>query len=222
MITEWKVQNPIMPVYLWKQPNFAAVWLTGFIVYGWWQSIVYYICLYAQKVSQLSPMATAGRFAVCVFCLSGCLSPCARADLEKTTLLSPFLFCNISMCPISIITCISIGLAIDRYPPKAILFGGLLACIVTPIPAAVMGPDTSFWASVFPVAVVGVAAISIVYNVVSILMLAAVPPCAFCLSLSLCFLELISNPAANNLERFSPAELQNRWLEDCATPGSKL
>lgn len=80
------------------------------------------------------------------------------------------------MCPISIVTCISIGLAIDRYPPKAILFGGLLGCIVTPIPAAVMDADTSFWASVFPVAVIGVAAISIVYNVVSILMLAAVPP----------------------------------------------
>lgn len=117
------------------------------------------------------------------------------------------------MCPISIFTCIGIGFAIDRFPPKAILFLGLLAMVLAPISAGVMKPETSFWASVFPVAIIGVAAISVVYNVVSILMLAAVPPYVSS--------ALHALPAESMLTRLSHADPPSPSQVASATPAFK-
>ncbi|KAF1359305.1 MFS general substrate transporter [Lizonia empirigonia] len=51
---EKKVRNPIMPMSLWKIKNFAALWITGFVVYGAYQTVIYYIVLQAQEVAKLS------------------------------------------------------------------------------------------------------------------------------------------------------------------------
>lgn len=75
---EKKVRNPIMPMSLWKIKNFAALWITGFgksanvscsaivltasVVYGAYQTVIYYVVLQAQEVAKLSAGATALRF----------------------------------------------------------------------------------------------------------------------------------------------------------------
>ncbi|KAF8824799.1 hypothetical protein HHX47_DHR7000077 [Lentinula edodes] len=55
---ERKVQNPIMPTYLWKLPSFAGIWCAGFLLYCWWASVVYYLSLIAQEVLFLTPLNT--------------------------------------------------------------------------------------------------------------------------------------------------------------------
>lgn len=50
---EKKVSNPIMPLSLWKIPNFAALWIAGFFAYGGYQSILYYAMLMAQEINNL-------------------------------------------------------------------------------------------------------------------------------------------------------------------------
>ncbi|KAL1644489.1 hypothetical protein SLS58_004403 [Diplodia intermedia] len=59
---EKKVPNPIMPLSLWKLENFAALWIGGFVMYGGYQTIVYYTTLIAQEVMHLSAGQTALRF----------------------------------------------------------------------------------------------------------------------------------------------------------------
>lgn len=59
---EKKVSNPIMPLSLWKLKNFAALWISAFMVYGSYQAIVYYTTLIAQEVQHLSASQTAIRF----------------------------------------------------------------------------------------------------------------------------------------------------------------
>ncbi|KKY24998.1 putative mfs transporter [Phaeomoniella chlamydospora] len=59
---EKKVSNPIMPLSLWKIKNFAGLWISGFVVYGSYQAIVYYTVLVAQEVNGFSAGATALRF----------------------------------------------------------------------------------------------------------------------------------------------------------------
>ncbi|KAF2128287.1 MFS general substrate transporter [Dothidotthia symphoricarpi CBS 119687] len=59
---EKKVRNSIMPLSLWKIKNFAPLWVTGFLVYGSYQTVTYYVVLQAQEVAKLSPGATALRF----------------------------------------------------------------------------------------------------------------------------------------------------------------
>ncbi|KAM3069326.1 hypothetical protein ACMFMG_010828 [Clarireedia jacksonii] len=59
---EKKVSHPIMPLSLWKIQNFAALWISGFLCYGGYQTVLYYIVLIAQEVNSLSSGATALRF----------------------------------------------------------------------------------------------------------------------------------------------------------------
>ncbi|KAK2034991.1 major facilitator superfamily transporter [Colletotrichum zoysiae] len=59
---EKKVSNPIMPLSLWKLQNFAALWIGGFVMYGGYQTTVYYTTLVAQEVNKLSAGETALRF----------------------------------------------------------------------------------------------------------------------------------------------------------------
>lgn len=75
---EKKVRNPIMPMSLWKIKNFAPLWITGFgmslkttvlkaaltstVIYGAYQTVIYYVVLQAQEVAKLSAGATALRF----------------------------------------------------------------------------------------------------------------------------------------------------------------
>ncbi|GAB7347058.1 hypothetical protein MBLNU459_g3197t2 [Dothideomycetes sp. NU459] len=59
---EKKVDNPIMPLSLWKIKNFAALWIAGFVIYGGYQTVIYYTVLISQDVLHLSAGATAIRF----------------------------------------------------------------------------------------------------------------------------------------------------------------
>ncbi|KAJ5137823.1 permease of the major facilitator superfamily [Penicillium atrosanguineum] len=54
--------NPLMPLSLWKLPNFAGLWIAGFTCYGSYQNVIYYIVLIAQEVDKLSAGETALRF----------------------------------------------------------------------------------------------------------------------------------------------------------------
>lgn len=70
---EKKVSNPIMPLSLWKLKNFAVLWISGFMMYGSYQSVVYYTTLIAQEVQHLTASQTAIRFlpmGATGFCLS--------------------------------------------------------------------------------------------------------------------------------------------------------
>ncbi|KAF2140110.1 uncharacterized protein K452DRAFT_327555 [Aplosporella prunicola CBS 121167] len=59
---EKKVANPIMPLSLWKIQNFAALWISGFVMYGGYQTVIYYTTLIAQEIDKLSAGQTALRF----------------------------------------------------------------------------------------------------------------------------------------------------------------
>ena len=59
---EKRVSNPIMPLSLWKLKNFAALWVSGFVMYGGYQTVIYYCTLIAQEVEKLSASQTAIRF----------------------------------------------------------------------------------------------------------------------------------------------------------------
>ncbi|KAJ9112304.1 hypothetical protein QFC19_000723 [Naganishia cerealis] len=65
LLTERKVKNPVMPLWLWKQESFAAIWFTAFFMQAWWGSVVYYEVLICQEVLHLSPLQTAIRLAPC-------------------------------------------------------------------------------------------------------------------------------------------------------------
>ncbi|KAJ8066242.1 hypothetical protein OCU04_005325 [Sclerotinia nivalis] len=56
---EKRASHPIMPLSLWKIQNFAALWISGFVCYGGYQTVLYYIVLIAQEVNLLSPGKTA-------------------------------------------------------------------------------------------------------------------------------------------------------------------
>lgn len=64
---EKKVNNPLMPLMLWRAPNFGVSWVCGLLLYCWWQSVVYYMVLIAQNVHHLSAIQTALRFMVSGF-----------------------------------------------------------------------------------------------------------------------------------------------------------
>ncbi|OJJ98434.1 hypothetical protein ASPACDRAFT_44941 [Aspergillus aculeatus ATCC 16872] len=56
------IAYPLMPLGLWKIPNFAGLWIAGFTCYGSYQNVIYYIVLMAQEVDKLSAGQTALRF----------------------------------------------------------------------------------------------------------------------------------------------------------------
>lgn len=60
-LAERRARNPIMPLMLWRAPNFAASWICALLLYCWWQSVVYYIVLFAQNVHHFSALGTALR-----------------------------------------------------------------------------------------------------------------------------------------------------------------
>ncbi|KAE8154178.1 permease of the major facilitator superfamily [Aspergillus avenaceus] len=61
-VLEWYISYPIMPLAIWKIPNFAGLWIAGFTCYGSYQNVIYYIVLMAQQVDKLSAGDTALRF----------------------------------------------------------------------------------------------------------------------------------------------------------------
>lgn len=70
------------------------------------------------------------------------------------------------------------GWSVNHFKIKNLIILGFALSMISAVPAAVMKPTTSYWASVFPASMIGVTGISVVYNVVSISMMSSVPPAA--------------------------------------------
>ncbi|THU88060.1 MFS general substrate transporter [Dendrothele bispora CBS 962.96] len=52
------LRDSVFPTYLWKLPSFAGIWCSGFLLYCWWASVVYYLTLISQEVLFLTPLTT--------------------------------------------------------------------------------------------------------------------------------------------------------------------
>ena len=102
---EKKVQNPIMPLSLWKLQNFAALWIAGFVMYGGYQTVIYYTTLIAQEVEHMSASATAIRYLPmgCTgFIISLLMGRAVEVFNVKMLLLVGMALC--AMAPVSAIT----------------------------------------------------------------------------------------------------------------------
>lgn len=102
---EKKVKNPVMPLYLWKTPNFAATWVAGFFMYCWWQTVVMYLVLVAQEVNHLSGLQTAIRFVpmgVFGFITSIVIGTFIARFQIRTLLILGMLLNTITMIPIAV------------------------------------------------------------------------------------------------------------------------
>lgn len=64
VFVESRVSNPLMPLRIWNERNFASLWLCGLILYIWWQTVTYYLTLICQEVFDLSPIQTSLRLLV--------------------------------------------------------------------------------------------------------------------------------------------------------------
>ncbi|KAI5920956.1 major facilitator superfamily transporter [Camillea tinctor] len=99
---EKKVPNPIMPLSLWKLENFAALWIGGFVMYGGYQTTIYYTTLIAQEVNQLSAGQTALRFlpmGATGFIFSLSMSRMLDVFNTKYLLLTGMLICAVAPIP---------------------------------------------------------------------------------------------------------------------------
>ena len=141
---EKKVPNPIMPLRLWKLQNFAALWIAGFVIYGGYQTVIYYTTLISQEVEHLSASATAIRYLP-----MGCTG---------------------------FIISLFMGRAVEAFNVKLLLLVGMALCAIAPVSAITMTPqDLSFWKHVFPVTVLVVSGVTIVYCTITVVLLASVP-----------------------------------------------
>lgn len=103
---ERKVANPIMPVSLWKIQNFAGLWIAGFVTYGSYQIVIYYIVLMAQEVNKLSSGQTALRFlpmGFMGFATSMVMSKIVEKVDTKKVLLTGLGICMIAPIPSAIV-----------------------------------------------------------------------------------------------------------------------
>ena len=67
------------------------------------------------------------------------------------------------MGPMGLLASYFAGWSVNHFKIKNLIIFGMLLSMISPIPAAVMTLDTSFWASIFPSSILGVVGISIVY-----------------------------------------------------------
>ncbi|KAL1387439.1 major facilitator superfamily transporter [Phyllosticta capitalensis] len=103
---EKKVSNPIMPLSLWKLQNFGALWVGGFVMYGSYQVVVYYITLIAQEVDKLSAGQTALRFlpmGATGFIFSLSMSRVVEKCNTKATLIVGMIVCAVAPIPAALI-----------------------------------------------------------------------------------------------------------------------
>ena len=54
-----RVADPVMPLDVWRRPNFAAILGVGVCLYAAWTSVIYYLALLLQRVLGYSPMGAA-------------------------------------------------------------------------------------------------------------------------------------------------------------------
>ncbi|POS80623.1 major facilitator superfamily transporter [Diaporthe helianthi] len=142
---EKKVPNPIMPLSLWKLENFAALWVGGFVMYGGYQTTIYFVTLMAQEINHLSAGQTALRLLPmgCTgFVFSLAMSRALEVCNTKWLLVAGMGVCAISPVPGALMT---------------------------------DGGNISFWKHVFPTSILSVAGVTIVYCTITVVLLASVP-----------------------------------------------
>lgn len=147
---EKKVANPVMPLSLWRLDNFAALWVGGFVMYGGYQTSIYYTTLIAQEVNRLSAGATALRFlpmGAVGFLFSLGMSRALERFNTKWLLVAGMVTCGVAPLP------------------STLMGGGGDDGNVAP----------NFWAHVFPTTLLSVAGCTIVYCTITVVLLASVP-----------------------------------------------
>lgn len=142
---EKKVSNPIMPLSLWKLPNFAALWISGFVMYGAYQTLIYYTTLIAQEVEGLSASQTAIRYLP--MGATGFITSLSMGKVVERVNVKLLLIIGMIMCAVAPISS-------------------------STIPSV---EATNFWHHMFPSTVLSVAGTTIVYCTITVVLLASVP-----------------------------------------------
>lgn len=142
---EKKVPNPIMPLSLWRLENFAALWVGGFVMYGGYQTTIYFVTLMAQEVNHLTAGETALRFLP-----MGCTGFVFSLGMSRALEV-----CNTKWLLVA-------GMAVCALSP---IPGALMS----------EGDAVSFWRHVFPTTILSVAGVTIVYCTITVVLLASVP-----------------------------------------------
>lgn len=133
---EKKVSNPIMPLSLWKLENFAALWIGGFVMYGGYQTSIYYTTLIAQEVNKLSAGETALRFLPmgCTgFIFSMSMSRALEMFNTKWLLVSGMVICGIAPLPSALMSSNDISFWKHVFPTTVMSVAGttIVYCTIT-------------------------------------------------------------------------------------------
>ncbi|KAI1632149.1 major facilitator superfamily transporter [Biscogniauxia mediterranea] len=133
---EKKVPNPIMPLSLWKLENFAALWIGGFVMYGGYQTTIYYTTLIAQEVNQLSAGQTALRFlpmGATGFIFSLAMSRMLDVFNTKYLLMTGMLICAVAPIPSALMRESDIDFWRHIFPTTVIGVAGttIVYCTIT-------------------------------------------------------------------------------------------
>ncbi|KAF7591891.1 hypothetical protein BBP40_000938 [Aspergillus hancockii] len=144
-LLEWYISYPIMPLSLWKIPNFAGLWVAGFTCYGSYQNVIYYIVLMAQQVDNLPAGDTALRFLP-----MGVIGFIASMGTGK-----------------------ALEYVNGKYTLIAGLVLTVLAPIPSALTATNSEPD--FWVNVLPTSLISITAVSLIFVTTSTTILTTVP-----------------------------------------------
>ncbi|KAI0596146.1 major facilitator superfamily transporter [Biscogniauxia sp. FL1348] len=133
---EKKVPNPIMPLSLWKLENFAALWIGGFVMYGGYQTTIYYTTLIAQEVNHLSAGETALRFlpmGATGFIFSLAMSRMLDVFNTKYLLITGMLICAVAPIPSALMQESDIDFWKHIFPTTVIGVAGttIVYCTIT-------------------------------------------------------------------------------------------
>ncbi|RAL07824.1 MFS transporter [Aspergillus homomorphus CBS 101889] len=138
------IAYPLMPLSLWKIPNFAGLWIAGFTCYGSYQNVIYYIVLTAQEVDKLSAGQTALRFlpmGAIGFVASMGTGKLLEFVNGKYTLIAGLVLTVVAPIPSSITTSPESSFWINVFPTSLIsitavslIFVTTSTCILTTVP----------------------------------------------------------------------------------------
>lgn len=133
---EKKVSNPIMPLSLWKLENFAALWIGGFVMYGGYQTSLYYITLICQEVNKLSAGETALRFlpmGATGFCFSLGMSRALEWFNAKWMLVVGMVICAVAPLPSALMEAGDINFWKHVFPTTVMSVAGttIVYCTIT-------------------------------------------------------------------------------------------
>lgn len=133
---EKKVANPVMPLSLWKLDNFAALWVGGFVMYGGYQTCIYYTTLITQEVNQLSAGATALRFlpmGAVGFMFSLGMSRALELFNTKWLLVSGMVICGVAPLPSALMDAGDINFWKHVFPTTLLSVAGttIVYCTIT-------------------------------------------------------------------------------------------